>query len=42
MGYQEAMRRDKALMRGLNTCEGKVTYKPVAEALNLEYLPVEF
>ena len=42
MGYQEAMRRDKALMKGLNTCEGKVTYKPVAEALNLEYLPVEF
>jgi alanine dehydrogenase len=41
-GYKEAMRSDKALMRGLNTYDGKVTYKPVAEALNLEYLQVEF
>jgi len=41
-GYREAMRSDKALMRGLNTYDGKVTYKPVAEALNLEYLQVEF
>ncbi len=41
-GYREAMKSDKALMRGLNTYDGKVTYKPVAEALNLEYLPVEF
>ncbi|UCD71500.1 MAG: alanine dehydrogenase [Syntrophobacterales bacterium] len=42
MGYREAMRSDKALMRGLNAYDGKVTYKPVAEALNLEYLQVEF
>ncbi len=42
MGYREAMRSDKALMKGLNTSDGKVTYKPVAEALNLEYLKVEF
>jgi alanine dehydrogenase len=42
MGYREAMRRDKALMRGLNIHDGKVTYKPVAEALNMEYLRVEF
>ncbi len=42
MGYREAMRSDKSLMRGLNTYNGKVTYKPVAEALNLEYLKVEF
>jgi alanine dehydrogenase len=41
-GYREAMRSDKALMRGLNIYDGKVTYKPVAEALNLEYLQVEF
>jgi alanine dehydrogenase len=42
MGYRQAMRSDKALMRGLNVYDGKVTYKPVAEALNLEYLQVEF
>ena len=42
MGYREAMRSDKALMKGLNTFDGRVTYKPVAEALNLEYLKVEF
>jgi alanine dehydrogenase len=42
MGYKEAMRRDKALMKGLNTYDGKVTYKPVADALKMEYLSVEF
>jgi alanine dehydrogenase len=42
MGYKEAMRRDKALMRGLNIYDGMVTYKPVADALNMEYLQVEF
>ena len=42
MGYREAMRSDKALMRGLNIHDGKVTYKPVAEALNLEYREVKF
>jgi alanine dehydrogenase len=42
MGYREAMRSDKALMRGLNTYDGRITYKPVAEALNMEYLKVEF
>ena len=42
MGYREAMRSDKALMRGLNIFDGKVTYKPVAEALNMEYLQVKF
>ena len=42
MGYREAMRSDKALMRGLNIHDGKVTYKPVADALNMEYREVEF
>ncbi len=42
LGYREAMRSDRALMRGLNTYDGKVTFKPVAEALNMEYLKVEF
>ena len=42
MGYREAMRNDKALKRGLNTYDGKVTCKPVAEALNFEYAQAEF
>lgn len=42
MGYREAMRRDSALMRGLNVYDGQVTYKPVADALNMEYMSVEF
>jgi len=42
MGFKDAMRSDRALMSGLNTYDGKVTYKPVAEALNIEYLKVEF
>lgn len=36
-GWQEALRRDPALALGLNAHEGKVTYRPVAEAHGLEY-----
>lgn len=42
MGYRQAMRNDKALSKGLNTCDGRVTYKPVADALNVEYHEVKF
>jgi alanine dehydrogenase len=42
MGYREAMRKNKALRKGLNTYNGKLTYKPVADALNLEYHAVTF
>lgn len=40
-GYQAAMREDFHLMRGLNVCRGKITYKAVADALNQPYTPPE-
>ena len=33
-GWTQACRDDKALSRGINTCDGKVYFKAVAEALN--------
>jgi len=41
LGYREAMRRNKNLLHGLNVCQGKITYKAVADALNLSYTPAE-
>jgi alanine dehydrogenase len=40
-GYKEAMRRDKHLLNGLNICNGKITYKAVAEALHQPYTPAK-
>ncbi len=40
LGYAEAVQHDVALARGVNVIKGKVTYKAVAEALNLEYTPL--
>jgi alanine dehydrogenase len=40
-GWVEAMRRDPALAKGLNTHAGKVTYRKVAEAHGLEHVAVE-
>src|SRR3954466_11615053 len=40
-GLAESVARDKALARGVNVVEGKVTYDPVAEAHGLEYTPLE-
>ncbi|HBW35281.1 alanine dehydrogenase [Desulfosporosinus sp. BICA1-9] len=40
LGYAEAIRTDLALARGVNVIHGKLTYKAVAEALNLEYTPL--
>lgn len=37
MGAVEACKADPALMKGLNTYDGKVTFKAVAEAQGLEY-----
>lgn len=37
-GWVEALRRDSALALGLNTHDGKVVYKEVAEAHGLEHL----
>jgi alanine dehydrogenase len=41
LGYKEAMRRDKALEKGLNVFKGKLTNKPVAEAVGIEPTPYE-
>jgi alanine dehydrogenase len=40
-GWRQAVRDDPALARGLNLCDGKVTYPAVAEALGLPYAPVD-
>ena len=40
LGYAAAIRADLALARGVNVIHGKVTFKAVADALNLEYTPL--
>src|SRR6478609_3531069 len=40
-GWKEALRRDAALAKGLNTHEGQITYAGVAEAFGLESVPLE-
>lgn len=40
-GWVEALRRDPALAKGLNTHDGKVVYKEVAEAHGLEHVELE-
>jgi alanine dehydrogenase len=40
-GLREAVERDRALARGVNVLEGKVTYEAVAEAHNLDFSPLE-
>ncbi|MGC4251497.1 MAG: alanine dehydrogenase [Sphingobium sp.] len=39
LGWQEAMRRDPHLLAGLNIWDGKVTYRAVADDLDLPYTP---
>jgi alanine dehydrogenase len=40
-GYRQAMADDCHLRDGLNVCRGNVTYKAVADAHGLEYVPPE-
>lgn len=40
-GYEQAIRDNYALAKGVNVYKGKLTYKSVAEALNEEYTPLE-
>jgi alanine dehydrogenase len=40
-GLAEAVARDPALARGVNTVDGKLTYEAVAEAHGIEYQPLE-
>lgn len=37
LGFEEAVRSNSALARGVNTYSGKLTYQAVAEAFGLEY-----
>ncbi len=41
IGYEKAMLEDMGLAKGLNTYQGEVTYKAVADAFDMEYTPVE-
>jgi alanine dehydrogenase len=41
LGVREAIARDPALARGVNTMNGKLTYAAVAEAHELDYSPLE-
>jgi alanine dehydrogenase len=41
LGYKEALRQDRALMKGLNINLGKLACKPVAEAQVLECSLIE-
>lgn len=38
LGWKAAMRSDPHLLNGLNVCEGKLTYKAVADAQGLEWV----
>ncbi|MDP3988030.1 MAG: alanine dehydrogenase [Candidatus Levybacteria bacterium] len=40
-GLKKAIKEDENLAKGVNTINGKCTYKPVAQALNLPYFPLE-
>jgi alanine dehydrogenase len=40
-GLSDAVARDPALAKGVNVLEGKITYGAVAEAHDLEYVPLE-
>lgn len=40
-GFKQALLGNLALLKGLNTYDGHVTYKAVAEAQSLEYVPAE-
>ncbi|EFM08492.1 alanine dehydrogenase [Paenibacillus curdlanolyticus YK9] len=39
-GYKQAAKESRPLSKGINTAEGRVTYKAVAEAHSLEFTPV--
>lgn len=40
-GWAQAVLDDPALAKGVNVLEGKITYRPVAEAHEMEYTPLE-
>jgi alanine dehydrogenase len=40
-GLAEAVARDRSLARGVNVLDGKITFEPVAEAHDLDYVPLD-
>ncbi|MCP4673567.1 MAG: alanine dehydrogenase, partial [Desulfobacula sp.] len=40
-GWKKAMQENKEIKRGANIIKGKVTYKAVAQAFDIDYSPVE-
>jgi len=40
-GWKKAVTDDAALAKGVNVLDGKVVYKPVADAHGMEYTPLE-
>jgi alanine dehydrogenase len=40
-GAPQALKQDPTLAKGLNVCQGKITFQAVAEAHHLPYYPVE-
>jgi alanine dehydrogenase len=40
-GYKNAAKENPEVAKGINICKGKVTYKGVAEAFDLEYEPLD-
>jgi len=40
-GWQKAMQENEEIKLGANVINGKITYKAVAEAFNLEYTPID-
>ena len=40
-GYKKTLSSDKNYLSGLNVHKGKITFKGVAEAFNLDYTPPE-
>ena len=41
LGLTGAIQRDPALAKGVNVLDGRITYKAVADAFDLEYTPLE-
>jgi len=40
-GWKDALRADPSLALGLNTWDGRLTYGPVAEAHELDFVPLD-
>jgi alanine dehydrogenase len=41
MGFEAAVSSDEALARGVNVANGKITHEWVAQAFNMQYVPVD-